>query len=59
MTLNEFRENFSGAAVDDDELASSAAKITDCKKLKDAATAYLSAKEWLDFQYQQFDIEMG
>jgi len=58
-TVEEFRENFSGAPYDFEEFAIYASGIKNCETLRIAAMEFLEAKDKFEHELELEDIEIG
>lgn len=59
MTLKKYVKEFNGAPLMDHEFAEGAAQIVDCESLAAAGKAFLAAKQELEFQLRQYEVEIG
>lgn len=58
-SLEEFREDFDGAALELEEYAEGAIEIEDCDDLAAKAQAYLDAKQEFETALESYGIEVG
>ena len=59
MKKKKFLKEFSGAAVDDVELAEAASEVTDDDELKTAAEVFLDAKSSFDAELESLGLVRG